>query len=111
MWDLALSHPADQVFSALVRAVTSHGRLHSVDDFGSAVTCSMTRSSNPAGQLRASVLPDGDNAVLIVSPVNGLGRPRDLTLELAAAEILIERVRDQLGETSQLPLPEHLAVD
>ncbi|MBV9831138.1 MAG: hypothetical protein JOZ82_06040 [Marmoricola sp.] len=102
-WDVALAHPADQVFSALVRAVTAHGRLHSIDGFGSAVTCSMTRSSNPAGLLRASVIPDGDHALVLVSPAHGLGSPRDLTLELAAAEILIERLRDQLGDTHPAP--------
>jgi hypothetical protein len=98
-WQLLLRVPPHQVFAALVRATTRHGRLHEVEDYGTTLTFTPTRSTFEHGRrLRAHVRRHGEETLLQISAVDPHAQGCDTTREAELITGLIGELRERVAQ-------------
>jgi hypothetical protein len=98
-WRLLLRVPPHQVFAALVRATTRHGRLHEIEDYGTTLTFTPNRSSFEHGRpLRAHVRRHGEETLLQICAVDPHALGCDTTREAELIAGLIGELRERVAK-------------
>jgi hypothetical protein len=105
-WQLLLRVPPHQVFAALVRATTRHGRLHEIEDYGTTLTFTPTRCVLEHGRpLRAHVRRHGEETLLQISAVDPRAPGCDTTREAELIAGLIGELRERVARiATQVPV-------
>jgi hypothetical protein len=98
-WQLLLRVPPHQVFAALVRATTRHGRVHEIEDYGTTLTFTPTRNAFEHGRrLRAHVGRHGEETLLQIGPVDPGARGCDAVREAELISGLIRELREHVAQ-------------
>ena len=98
-WQLLLRVPPHQVFAALVRATTRHGRLHEIEDYGTTLTFTPTRGAFEHGrQLRAHVGRHDEETLLQIGPVDPQAAGCDTAREAELVRELIRELRERVAK-------------
>src|ERR1700712_2759344 len=98
-WQLLLRVPPHQVFAALVRATTRHGRLHEIEDYGTTLTFTPTRCTFEHGRpLRAHVRRHGEETLLQICAVDPHAQGCDSTREAELIAGLIGELRERVAK-------------
>jgi hypothetical protein len=100
-WQLLLRVPPHQVFAALVRATTRHGRLYEIEDYGTTLTFTPTRSTLEHGRrMRAQVRRHGEETLLQISAVDPHAQGCDTTREAELITGLIVELRERIAHVA-----------
>ena len=96
-WQLMFAATPRQVFGALVATASAHGRLLSVEDYGTVLVFSPSRSAvDPCVPLRATVSASDHGTLLSFTPTLAGHGIQDTAAQAASVGSLIQQLRQRV---------------
>lgn len=99
-WQLLLNATPRQVFGALVATASAHGRLLSVENFGTVLVFAPSGGTTPrCAALRARVQTGGCGTLLTFEPAQLGGEVADTSVQAESVGSLIRQLRQRMVPT------------